>query len=232
MASWGTTVNVSVPHDGPVDALPTTAAVSRGALGGFVVEAGLSAAGSALGWLATLTGVLHDDLLSGAATVDPGADGLLALPWFSGARGPWWNADAHGAFIGLTEAHGPAALARAVVEGIALDAARCIELIAPDAVELTLAGAGSAHSLWRAILAAATGRPLVRRALPDAASVGARLVVAAACGEALDLDALNPVVEREGPDPDLVAAYRPVRAASDEAAAAVLGLSPGVRREP
>ena len=125
MASWGTTVNVSVPHDGPVDALPTTAAVSRGALGGFVVEAGLSAAGSALGWLATLTGVLHDDLLSGAAAVDPGADGLLALPWFSGARGPWWNADAHGAFIGLTEAHGPAALARAVVEGIALDAARC-----------------------------------------------------------------------------------------------------------
>ena len=43
MVSWGTTANVSVPHDGPVGALPTVAAVSR-AGGGFLVEAGLSAA--------------------------------------------------------------------------------------------------------------------------------------------------------------------------------------------
>ena len=94
----------------------------------------------------------------------------------------------------------------------------------PNAAELALAGAGSAHSLWRTILAATTDRPLERRALPDVHPVGARLVVAAAAGEALDVDALNPVVEREAPDPDLVEAYRPVRSASDEAAAAVLGL--------
>ena len=133
MVSWGTTANVSVPHAGPVAALPTVAAVSRGALGGFVVEAGLSAAGAALGWLATLTGRTHDDLLDAAATVAPGADGVLALPWFAGARGPWWRADAHAAFLGLTDAHGPAELARAVVEGIAFDVARCLELVAPDA---------------------------------------------------------------------------------------------------
>jgi sugar (pentulose or hexulose) kinase len=229
MVSWGTTGNVSVPHPGPGGLggaeLPAVAAVSKGALGGFVVEAGVSAAGAALGWLSALTGVLHDDLLSAAAGIEPGAGGLLALPWLAGARGPWWEPDTHAAFLGLTEAHGPGALARAVVEGIALDVARCVELVAPRATALGLAGAGAGHRLWREILSATTGLPLHRRALPDAASVGARLLVAASRREKVDVEALNPVIGVEAPDPARMAAYRPVREASDRAAAAVLGLT-------
>ena len=68
-----------------------------------------------------------------------------------------------------------------------------------------------------------TGLPVVRRAVDDAASVGARLIVSAALGESLDVEAVNPVVEREPPDSSLAAAYRPIRAASDAVAAAVLG---------
>ena len=41
--SWGTTANLSAPHPGPVGALPPVAQVSVGPLGGFLVEAGLSA---------------------------------------------------------------------------------------------------------------------------------------------------------------------------------------------
>ena len=174
MVSWGTTANVSVPHPGPVAALPAVAAVSRGAQGGFVVEAGLSAAGAAVAWLASITGRAHDELLEAAATSAPGAGGLLVLPWFAGARAPWWRADAHAAFIGLTDAHGPAELTRGVVEGIAFDVARCLELIAPERAEIALAGAGAGHDLWRGVLAAVTGLPVVRRAVDDAASVGAR----------------------------------------------------------
>ncbi len=56
MVSWGTTANVSVPHPGPIGDLPGVAAVSLGALGGYIVEAGLSAAGAALEWLERMTG--------------------------------------------------------------------------------------------------------------------------------------------------------------------------------
>ena len=225
MVSWGATANVSVPHAGPVEALPTVAQVSRGALGGFVVEAGLSAAGAAVAWVAQLTGRTHDDLLAAAADVPAGAHDAVALPWFAGARAPWWHADARASFIGLTDAHGPAELTRAVVEGVAYDVARCLELIAPDAEELALAGGGAGDELWRRVVSAVTGRPVVRRALDDAASVGARLVVASALGEDLDVDALNPVVAREAPNGKLVSDYAALRGTADAIASAVINLS-------
>ena len=231
MVSWGTTANVSVPHAGPASGLPTVAVVSRGALGGFVVEAGLSAAGAAIAWLSSLTGHTHDDLLAAAAAVPPGAAGVVALPWLAGARAPWWRPDAHGSFVGLTDAHGPAELSRAVVEGVALDTARCLELIAPQHRAVVVAGGGAADDLWRRVLGAVTECAVTRRAVDDASSVGARLLVAAALEEPIHVDDVNPVVARENPDSALVADYRPVRAASDAVADALLGarVTPGER---
>lgn len=222
MVSWGTTANVSVPHPGPVAELPSVAQVSRGALGGFLVEAGLSAAGAAVAWLARLTGRSHDDLVTGAAAVPPGANGVFALPWLAGARAPWWQPDAHAAFVGLTEAHGPAELARAVIEGVAFDVARCLDLIAPDAEELALAGGGAADALWRGIVSAVSARPVARRAIDDAASVGARLLVASALGEPLSLEHVSPVVAREEPDTGLAREYASRRETADAVASAVI----------
>ena len=222
MVSWGTTANVSVPHPGPIGALPPVAQVSRGAVSGFLVEAGLSAAGAAIAWLARLTGRGHDDLVAGAAAVPAGADGAFALPWLAGARAPWWQPDAHAAFVGLTEAHGPAELARAVIEGVAFDVARCLDLIAPDAEELTLAGGGAADPLWRSIVSAVTGCPVVRHAIDDAASVGARLLVASALSESLTLDDVSPVIAREEPDVELACQYSALRETADAVASAVI----------
>ena len=106
--------------------------------------------------------------------------------------------------------------------------ARCVELVAPDATDLALAGTGAGAGLWRSILAAACHRPTVRRALDQAASVGARLIVAAACDETLDLGAVNPIIERLQPDPVLVDSYKRQRATSEAVAAAVLALETGM----
>jgi sugar (pentulose or hexulose) kinase len=223
MVSWGTTANVSIPHEGPVDSLPAVATVSRGARGGYLVECGLSASGAAIAWLARLSGREHDELLDAAALVEPGSDGLFALPWLHGARAPWFRPDAHAAFFGIDAGHGAPEMARAIVEAVALDAARSIELIAPEARALTLAGAGSARPLWRHTLAAAAGLPVVRRAVGDAASVGARLLVADALGESVGVGDLSPVTAREEPDPTLVRVLGTVRRRSDREAAAILG---------
>lgn len=225
MVSWGTTANVSVPHPGPLPALPRVAAVSRGAGDGFVVEAGLSASGAALAWLAQLTGRSHDDLLAAAGRDSaPGARGAVALPWFNGARGPYWRSGAHAAFAGLTAAHTAADLARAIVEAVATDVARCVEMLAPSARATELAGGGASDDLWRATVSAATTLHARRRAHDDAASVGARLVVAGALGEDLTLDELNPPRDEVAPDPLLVDAMRDVRARAGRLVPAVLEL--------
>ena len=150
---------------------------------------------------------------------------MIALPWFAGARGPWWRADAHAAFIGSTDAHGPAELAAAVVEGIAFDVARCLELIAPERAELALAGAGAAQALWRQRARGGDRPPGACAARSTTPRPSARrLIVAAALGESLDVDAVpTRSSSASRPTPSLVEAYRPVRAASDAAAAALLG---------
>ena len=53
--SWGTTANTSLPASTFADPPPRGSRVSPGALGGWLVEYGLSAAGSAIDWLAKLT---------------------------------------------------------------------------------------------------------------------------------------------------------------------------------
>jgi xylulokinase len=224
MVSWGTTTNVSIPHPGPAGALPTVAAASRGLLGGYLIEAGLSASGAALDWLERITGRPPDVLLTEAAASPPGANGVIALPWLHGARAPWWQPDAHAAFAGLTSAHGPGELARAVVEAVAFDVARCLEQIAHGARRLVIAGGGARGTLWREVLAATTGFPLVRRAIDDAASVGARVVIGEAVGASVDLDALNPVLATVDPDPELVERYEEAREDSDALARAILDL--------
>jgi xylulokinase len=224
MVSWGTTANVSVPVAKLADRLPPGLLVTKGARHGWLFEAGLSASGAALGWLAAICGTTSDDLATGAARSAPGARGVIALPWLNGSRAPWWRPGARGGFAGLTAAHDRDDLARAIIEGVALDVDRSLHTVAPDARALHAVGGGSGGALWRQILAGVTGRPVVVRALPDAASAGACLLAAAAVGKPLNVDTVNPVDREEQPDPALVEAYAAQRALADRVAGAVVAL--------
>ena len=54
-----------------------------------------------------------------AATIPPGADGLLFHPYLQGERAPYWDPLLRADFIGLTISHTRAHFARALYEGIA-----------------------------------------------------------------------------------------------------------------
>ena len=55
------------------------------------------------------------------ARSQPGANGVLFLPYMLGERTPWWNPNARGAFIGLNLATQREDLLRAVMEGITMN---------------------------------------------------------------------------------------------------------------
>lgn len=230
MVSWGTTANVSVPSDSRHSA-PAGLVVSRAAGGGHLIEAGLSGAGSVLDWLARLTGRTNDDLAAAAGAAPPGSAGVLAVPWIDGARAPWWRPEAGAALLGLSAAHTPGHLARAVFEGVATEVARALDAVAgtgaaPRPRQLCLCGGGAAGEPWPGILAAVAGLPVTRRRSTDAGSAGAAIIAAGACGTPLDLDRMNPVSSTAAPDPEAEAFYRSQRDRADRAARAVLGLTP------
>jgi xylulokinase len=240
MVSWGTTANVSFPlasPPSPVASAPSPVAsppspterpplrLTRGALDGWLLEGGLAAAGSLLAWLGGLTGMAVDELAAAAASSPPGAGGVTCLPWLGGARAPWWRAGAGAGFLGLGPSHGPGDMARAAMEGVAFDLARCIEAsrLVPSA--LALAG-GAGLVPWADIVTGVTGVPGVVRASGDAASVGALAVATQALGRPIDVEAYNPVTAVITPPPAMVERYRELRAVSDAAVAAVLPLAP------
>lgn len=220
MVSWGTTANVSVPVVDAPSTAPAGFSISRGATGGFVVEAGLSAAGGAVEWLARLTGRSMAALADAAALSPPGARGVIALPWLNGARAPWWQPGSRATFANLTAAHDAGDLARAVWEAVAFDVARCIDALPGGVDGVVAAGGGVAGALWLEVLSAATARPVTLRRSGEAASVGACLLAA----PAWSLDDINPVTARVVPDPDLAAAMRDRRPLLDRVAETVARL--------
>ncbi len=232
MVSWGTTANVSVPLPGLGEVMPDAMIVTGGALGGVLLEGGLSAAGSLLDWLGHLAGVEVGSLLDRARSSPPGSRGVIVLPWLGGARAPWWRDTARGAVVGLSFDHDIGDMTRAVIESVAWDVQRCLESAAAaragstGPVGLVLAGGGSNSPLWTEILAAVTGLPVRRPRWGEAASAGAAMLAARATGADVGLDA---TVDGEDADPiqpdaPLVECYASLRPGVDAAAGAVIGL--------
>lgn len=157
--------------------------------GRFVPLGAMQAAGTSLEWLAETLGVGRGGvraLVGSAAEVSAAAEGLVFLPYLMGERAPIWDAQARGTFVGLSRHHGPAHLARAVLEGVAFnlygtflalsESVRRIEAV--DAV-----GGGARSDTWLQLMADTWGVPVRRRTIVDEAnSLGAAVVGGVAAG--------------------------------------------------
>ena len=138
----------------------------------------LSAAGS-LQWLRRTLDVPYETLLSEAADVSPGADGVLFQPYLQGERTPHADPDARGAFTGLTLRHGRGHVTRAVLEGVAYGLRDSLELlkgVRAHAAVGRASGGGARSELWLKIVASAMGLPLARTEAEEGAAYGAALL--------------------------------------------------------
>jgi xylulokinase len=102
------------------------------------------------------TGDSYEKLTAEAATVAPGADGLLWAPYLMGERTPHLDADARGALVGLTASHTRAHIVRAILEGVAFslkDTFTIFEEMKVPVKSIRLGGGGARSPLWRQIQA-------------------------------------------------------------------------------
>jgi xylulokinase len=91
-----------------------------------------------------------------AALAGPGAEGLFFLPYLTGERTPHFDAEAKGAWVGLTLRHGRAHMIRSVLEGATFAMRDSLELIREMGVtidQVRLSGGGARNALWKQIQA-------------------------------------------------------------------------------
>lgn len=121
----------------------------------------------------------YDLLIQLANSVPAGAAGLLFLPFLSGERAPYWNADARGVFFGISLQHEQAHFARAVLEGILL-AAYSITTVLSELTETSqtiLASGGFARSsIWRQMMADLFGIEVLVPEVYEASGLGAAVL--------------------------------------------------------
>ena len=123
----------------------------------------LSAA-SCLDWAAKLTGMANvPALIDAAQQANEQAEPVWFLPYLSGERTPHNNPQAKGVLFGLTHQHGPAELARAVLEGVGFALADGMDVVHACGVQpasITLIGGGARSEYWRQMLSDISGLQL------------------------------------------------------------------------
>ncbi len=183
----------------------------------YSVGGAMAATGAALDWFAAdILGGSHeiDDLIDEAAAIEPGAEGLVFLPYLAGERSPLWDPTARGAFAGLTLRHGRAHLVRAILEAAALAIRHVAAPMLDAGIEVTAMRAcgGPARSdAWNQIKADVTGFTVEVPRVRETATVGAAIVAAEGVGAFPDVPAairaMTAIDRRFQPDAERSAVY-------------------------
>jgi FGGY-family pentulose kinase len=165
--------------------------------GDWTIEAGQASTGGTVRWLLDLLGGAlpagaerYAAADAAAAAIKPGADGLTLLDFWQGSRTPIKDPRARGTIWGLTTAHGPGHLLRAVYEGTAYGNRHILEKLGELGVpttHITACGGGTRSALWLQILADVAGVPLTLTTVPDAVSLGSAICAAVGAGAYPDL---------------------------------------------
>jgi xylulokinase len=192
----------------------------------YVLGGGMATAGAVVRWFADQFGAdsgarsgdgddssVYQRLDAEAASVPPGADGLIMLPYFSGERTPMNDESARGLLAGLTLSHTQAHVYRAILEGIAYGFRHHLETMRQAGVDPELVraiGGGAGSDLWRQIVSDVTGVTQEYAATSIGSPLGDAYLAGLGTGVFEDLstiEAATTVADRTQPDPTTSAVY-------------------------
>jgi xylulokinase len=189
----------------------------------------------------TVGGDPYQLMAQGADRVPPGSEGLIFLPYLTGERTPYPDANARGTFFGITLRHARAHFARAVMEGVSYalnDTFSIFQDLGIPLREVRASGGGAKSPVWLQIHADVTGYrhvtlsvdegPALGAALLAAVGTGAYATVAEACRAAIrPVSAVEPRPEAQDAYRRYNAVYRGLYPALKESFAAVSAAAEG-----
>ena len=189
----------------------------------------MQSAGGSYAWLknqvcryeaeqAAQRGVSPYDLINAQIEQSPvGANGVIFLPYLLGERAPRWNPDAKAAFLGLKMENERKDMLRSVLEGVTMNLAVILDILREhlEIRDILVIGGGAKGAVWRKIMADVyDARITVPTLLEEATSMGAAVTGGVGVGLFDSFDAIDRFITIDSvqePDPEAVAAYRPVR---------------------
>jgi glycerol kinase len=167
--------------------LLTTVAWKIGDKSEFALEGSVFIGGAVVQWLRDGLGIIKSaaEVETLAATV-PDCGGVYLVPAFAGLGAPHWDQYARGMILGLTRGTTSGHLARAALEGIALQVADVLEVMKQDSGlpinELRVDGGASANSMLMQFQADVLQVPVVRPKVIETTALGAAYLAGLATG--------------------------------------------------
>ncbi|MDH4296774.1 MAG: gluconokinase [Cyclobacteriaceae bacterium] len=140
----------------------------------------------------------YEVLLGGIEKTNPGADGLIFLPYLLGERAPIWDSHSSAVFFGLKNFHTQAHLTRAVVEGISMalfSISKAMEKTGLTISKIHVSG-GFVHSKsWLQILADIFNKEISLIHQEDASAIGAAYLGLKSLGIITTFSQLKPTLQ-------------------------------------
>lgn len=130
-------------------------------------------------------GDAYDFMNQQAAQTEPGADGLIFLPYTNGMIIPFPNRYARGVLFGLKLSHTRAHVIRAIKEGIIYankSALKILEEMGTETTEIRTTGGGARSPIWNQIQADIMDIPVVTSSVEEPECLGASVLLAVGLG--------------------------------------------------
>lgn len=153
----------------------------------YALEGSVFSAGATVQWLRDGLGII-----SSAAEIEqlaqqaPDSGGIYLVPAFTGLGAPHWDPHARGIIAGISRGTGRAEIARACLEGIALQTVDLVRAMEADTgiclPELRVDGGATVNNLLMQIQADLLGIPVVRARTSETTALGAAFLAGLAVG--------------------------------------------------
>lgn len=174
----------------------------------FICGGAVNNGGAAVDWLlkdflklSNITNDTYKQVFDDIASVKPGSEGLVFLPYLYGERAPVWDAKSSGAFLNINFKHKQQHFLRAALEGICFalyDVLNAVEGASEMIAEVVISGGFISSPVWVQLLADVLGKKLVILQSDDASAIGAVYLAMEALGVAvqpiMDKDAAERVI--------------------------------------
>jgi xylulokinase len=165
--------------------------------GRWMLDAVMTSTGASMKWFVNALCVHdRDDALGDGAdpfqavTADAegsqiGSGGLLFLPYLMGEQAPIWDADARGAFVGISADTRRGDMLRAIMEGVAFGIRQNLQVFLDagwQVDDIRVQGGAARNALWNQILSDVTNRAVLVPPASAGAPIGDALLVGLTAG--------------------------------------------------